>query len=204
MTVDLLNLVVKSVPVELHRYFKTHANEGALNLGLTAKKHNYTRQQSGMAWYAEAEHALRAAAISAKMVGEQNMTVPPGGSFTTITAGEILIGRYSARMRMAVPQRNTRYLRRLTAANAAIDTQGSLFATQAHDQQPYASYLTVLNYKTWTCSHIGFGFLAPCRSRWIDYWSIEEMMAAYTPTESIDDKTGSEIPDHVEVHLKKK
>lgn len=202
MASDLLQRVVDAVPVGLHRHFKANANEAALNLGVIAKKHNYTHQQSGMVWYAEVEHAYRAAAISAGLTSAHNTTVPPGGSFTTINVGGILVGRFSGPMPMATPKRRAKYMRALTAANAAIDTQGALFAPNVNYLLPYASYLSVIDYKSYTCAHIGFGFLSPCRTRWIEYWSIETLVAAYAPTEQISDHAGSQIPDKVKITLK--
>lgn len=204
---ELLDQVVAHVPVALHRLYKAGADEAVLDVGRRAARSRYTRQEYGMALYPELEAVLRDAATSSGLTAEQRHTVPAGGSYSIVQAGIFAIGRYSGPFPKAFPKRRAGYRLELVRPNRWIDPQGDFLAEfeamEVDPGQRFACYVTVPSYRTRTCAHIGLGVLAPDLRRWIEYWSIEEVLAAYTPTEAVSDRAVAVVVDRAIPRLKK-
>jgi hypothetical protein len=200
----LLKDVIAHVPVALHRNIKAHLDEAMTATAKRSREAGYTHHQFTMALFPEADVAFVDAAKEVKLTVLRRSTVPKGGTYSLCQAGHYLIHRYTGPYKYAVPRRRTAYLPPLLAHNVSVDTQGDLLSSQQTIQTVFASYVTVPDYKTETWSHVGFGLIAPTGDRWIAYWSLEELLAAYTPAEEIPDNADVIVPDLAQPKLKNK
>jgi hypothetical protein len=200
----LLKDIIASVPVALHRNFKANLDEAMTMTAKRAADAGYTHHQFSMALFPEADVAFVDAAEAAELVVHRRATVPKGGVYSICEAGPFLIHRFTGPYRCALPRRRTAYLPPLLANNVSVDTQGSLLSLGQSGTKMFASYVTVPDYKGNTWSHVGFGLIAPGGDRWIDYWSLDSLLAAYAPIEDVPDQVDSVVPDHAVPVLKQK
>jgi hypothetical protein len=205
MAKTLLQEIVADVPLALHREFKAAADEAIFNVGAKAKGGRLTIQQFGMALYGELDAAFISAASAAGLSVQRHPTNPPGGTCSLAEAGHFTIHRYTGQTKLALPKRRTRYLPPLLAQNRSVDTQVDMLEpVLVENGRRFGSFVTVPDYRAAKLVHLGFGLLSPNGNRWIDYWSIEELMAAYVPVETITDEAHAVVPDRAQPSLKRR